>query len=180
MIRLICSLVLVPIAGVLVLGGSSSVARADDVKIAVVDTQKIISDSIIGKAAKHNLEAQIKKGQTKLAAMKADFEKQKEEFAKQAPVLSQSARESRQEELQKKQMEFQKTYQEMQEGLAKTNEAELSKVVKQVTEVVDDLADERGYTFVFERDRQVVLFGSERIDITEEVQKILDKKKVAL
>jgi len=165
---------------VLVLVCATDTVHADDEKIAVIDTQKIISDSIIGKAAKHNLEAQIKKGQTKLAAMKADFDKQKEEFGKQAPVLSQSARVSRQEELQKKQMEFQKAYQEMQEGLAKTNEAELSKVVRQVNEVVDDLAKERGYSFVFEHDRQSVLYGSKRIDITEEVQKILDKKKVAL
>ena len=148
--------------------------------VAIVDTQKVISDSIIGKAAKNNLEGQIKKGQAKLAALKSDFDKQKAELEKQASLLSGSALESRQEALQKKQMELQQSYQEIQEKLAKANETELSKVVGQINDVVSDLADERGYKFVFERDRQSVLYASDKIDITNEVVKILDKKKVAL
>ena len=148
--------------------------------VAIVDTQRVISESIIGKAAKNNLEGQIKKGQAKLAALKSDFEKQKAELDKQASILSGAALESRREALEKKQVEFQRTYQEIQEKLAKSNESELAKVVEQVTEVVDDLADERGYKFVFERDRQSVLYASDKIDITSDVVKILDKKKVAL
>lgn len=148
--------------------------------VAIVDTQKIISESIIGKAAKNNLEAQVKKGQAKLAALKSDFDKQKEGLEKQSSVLSGAALDSRREVLEKQQMELQREYRMLQEKLAKSNEAELSKVVEQVNEVVEDLADQRGYKFVFERDRQSVLYASDKIDITNDVVKILDKKKVAL
>jgi outer membrane protein len=156
----------------------AQIARAETV--AIVDTQKVISESIIGKAAKNNLEGQIKKGQAKLTALKSDFDKQKAELEKQSSILSGSALESRREALQKKQEDFQRAYQEIQEKLAKSNEAELKKVVDQINEVVEDLADERGYKFVFERDRQSVLYASDRLDITNEVVKILDKKKVSL
>lgn len=153
-------------------------ARAETV--AIVDTQKVISESIIGKAAKNNLEGQIKKGQAKLTALKSDFDKQKAELEKQSSILSGAALDTRREALRKKQEDFQRAYQEIQEKLAKSNETELKKVVDQVNDVVEDLADQRGYKFVFERDRQAVLYASDRIDITDEVVKILDKKKVAL
>ncbi len=163
-----------------VIAGAAFARDAHAEKIAIVDTQKIISESIIGKAAKNNLEAQIKKEQAKLAAIKADFDKQKAELEKQAAILSGSALATRRESLGKKQVELQRAFQEVQEKLAKLNEAELAKVVEQIGDVVEELADDRGYSFVFERDRQSVLFASEKIDITEEVVKILDKKKVSL
>jgi Skp family chaperone for outer membrane proteins len=68
----------------------------------------------------------------------------------------------------------------MQQELAKANEKEIGKVIKQVNEVVKELSDKRGYAFVFEKDRQSVLFASSRIDITEEVVSELDKRKVDL
>jgi len=171
------------VCGVLAIGAVAAFpapGRAESGEIAVVDTQKIITESIIGKAAKSNMEAQVKKGQAKLAAMKVDFDKQRGELEKQASILSSSALQSRREELEKKQVELQKEYQEIQGKLAKANEKEIEKVVSQINEVVDDLVEERGYKFVFERDRQTVLYVSEKIDITEEVRKTLDKKKVAL
>ncbi len=148
--------------------------------VAVVDTQKVISESIVGKAAKNNLEGQIKKGQAKLSALKADYEKQKEALDKQSSILSGAALESRREELEKKQVEFQRAYQDIQEKIGKANEVEIAKVLEQVNEVVRDIADEKRFDFVFERDRQSVVYASEKIDITREVISILDKKKVAL
>jgi outer membrane protein len=148
--------------------------------IALVDTQLILNDSIVGKAARNNLEGRIKKAQAKLMQMKTDFDKQRTELEKQAAILSGSALESKKEALNKKQVELQRVYQDTQEELAKANEQELSKVVKEIRSVVDELAKERKYNFVFEKDRQTVLYASDRIDISAEVVKILDKKKVAL
>jgi outer membrane protein len=155
-----------------------TLARAESV--ALVDTQLVLSQSIIGKAARSNLEARVKKAQAKLAQGKADFDKQRGELEKQAAILSGSALEGKKEALGKKQLELQRLYQDTQEELAKANEQELVKVVKEIQAVVDQLAKERKFTFVFEKDRQTVLYSSDRIDISPEVVKILDKKKVAL
>ncbi len=149
-------------------------------RLAIVDVQRVVNDSIAGKAAKSNLEGQISKAKLKLAGLKSEFEKQKSELEKQSAILSGAALEQRKEALGKKQVEFQRAYQDMQQELAKANDKEIGKVIKQVNEVVQDLADKRGYAFVFEKDRQSVLFASGRIDITEEVISALDKKKVDL
>lgn len=148
--------------------------------IAVVDTQRIVNESIVGKAARNNLEVEIKKGQAKLAQLKGDFEKQKSDLEKQAAILSGAALEAKREALSKKQVDLQRAYQDTQEQLARDNEREISKVVKQISTVVEELAKDRGYDFVFERDRQAVVFYSEKVDITAEVVQLLDKQKVAL
>ncbi len=165
---------------VFVVVGLSSTTIAQAQKIVIIDTQRVITESIIGKAAKNNLEVEIKKGQAKVAALKADFERQRSDLEKQSAILSGSALESRREELERKQVEFQRVFQDIQEKLTRSNDAEISKVVSQINELVKALAQEKEYQFVFERDRKSVLFSSERIDITDEVVKNLDKKRVAL
>jgi Skp family chaperone for outer membrane proteins len=99
---------------------------------------------------------------------------------KQSGVLSGSALEGRKEALAKKQRDAQKTFQDTQEELAKVNDREIRKVREEIKKVVDEVADDRGYSFVFERDRQSVVFASDRLDITVEVIQRLDKKKVDL
>jgi outer membrane protein len=159
---------------------SAGALSASAEEIALVDTQAVLNQCIIGKAARSNLEARIKTAQAKLAQLKSDFEKQRADLEKQAKILSGSALEARKEALGKKQVELQRAYQDTQEELARTNDQEISKVVTQIQEVVKELAKDRKYTFVFEKDRQTVLYASDRIDISADVVKILDKKKVAL
>jgi outer membrane protein len=149
-------------------------------RYAVVDTQRVINESIIGKAARNNLEAQIKKGQAKLSQAKADFEKQRSDLERQSSILSGQALEEKRETVAKKQVELQRTVQDLQDDLARKNDAEIGQVIEQINLVVKDLAKAKGYTFVFERDKQVVVYASDRVDITPEVVEALDRKKVAL
>ncbi len=165
--------------GVLLVAPTAVRAEVSE-KIAIVDLQRIVNESIIGKAAKSNVEQQINKAKLKVASLKSDFEKQRADLEKQSSILSGSALEQRREALAKKQVEFQRTYQDTQQDLARVNDKELGKVVDQVNEIVKGLADERGYQFVFEKDKQSVLYAAPRIDITKEVIESLDKKKLDL
>jgi len=148
--------------------------------VAIVDTQWVLNQSIVGKAARSNLEGRVKKAQAALGQRKADFDKERAALEKQAKILSGSALESKKEALGKKQVELQRAYQDAQEELAKANEQEIGKVVGEIQAAVKEVAKERNLTFVFEKDRQTVLYASDRIDISADVVKILDKKKVAL
>lgn len=148
--------------------------------VAIVDTQWVLNQSIVGKAARSNLEGRVKKAQAALGQRKADFDKERSALEKQAKILSGSALEAKKEALGKKQVELQRAYQDAQEELAKANEQEIGKVVKEIHAAVQEVAQERKMTFVFEKDRQTVLYASDRIDISADVVKILDKKKVAL
>jgi outer membrane protein len=159
--------------------GWIGVARAE-ISVAIVDVQRVVNESIIGKAARSNMESQIQKAKVKLSNLQADLEKGKADLQKQSGILSGSALEERREALGKKQLEVQRAYQDIQEQLAKTNDKEIRRVVEEVQKVVDEMADEKGYSFVFEKDRQSVVYANPQIDITQDVVKILDKRKVDL
>jgi outer membrane protein len=169
------NLALVALVACLVSGS----VRADE-KIAIVDVQRVVNESIIGKAARSNMESQIQKAKVKLGNLQADLEKGKADLQKQSGILSGAALEERRESLGKKQLEAQRVYQDMQEQLAKANDREIRKVVEEVQKVVDELADDKDYTFIFEKDRQSVIYANPGLDITQEVVKILDKRKVDL
>ena len=76
----------------LIAAGGPLAASAEN--IALVDTQLVLNDSIVGKAARNNLEGRIKKAQAKLSQMKDDFDKARVALEKQAAILSGSALET--------------------------------------------------------------------------------------
>jgi outer membrane protein len=160
--------------------GSNKAYAEDSPAIAVVDVQKVVNESIIGKAARSNLEREMQKAKIKLSSLQADFEKQKSDLEKQSAVLSASALEERREGLMKKQRDVQRVYQDSQEQLGKLNDKEIRGVVDQINSVVKDIAKEREFEFVFEKDRQAVVYAAPELDITQEVIALLDKKKVDL
>jgi outer membrane protein len=172
------NLILHLLAAVIFASLGSSAALAE--QIAIVDVQKVVNESIIGKAAKSNVEAQIQKAKVRMSNLQAELEKGKADLQKQSSVLSGSALEERREALEKKQRDAQRTYRDAQEQVAKTNEKEIRKVIDEIDKVVKEIADEKGFAFVFEKDRQAVIYADSRIDITQDVIKILDKRKVDL
>ncbi len=155
-------------------------AYGEGLQVGVVDTQEVLNLSIVGKAAKSTVEAEMKKGQAKLEQLKGDFEKSSADLSKQTTILSESALEDRKEVLAKKRVEYERAAVDLREGIMRKNDVELGKVVKEIQAVVADVADEKGFTFVLERDRQTVVYANEELNITAEVVKVLDKRKVAL
>lgn len=162
------------------IGFSSSLAHAEtsSTKILVVDIQKIIDESIIGKAEKGNVQAQLKKNEARLEVLKKDLARTQGELQKQGGVLSAAALEERREAFLKQEREFRRALEDHREELARKNSVAIEKVVKEIEVVVNQLAKEGDASFVLERDKRFVLFADESLDITQKVIKILDDKKV--
>lgn len=170
------------VAGVVLAGaalcGFLDVSEAKQLGVVIVDIQKVLSESVVGKAARSDLEAQLKKGQLKVAEAQSDFDRLRSEFEKQASVLSAAARDEKRETLSKKQRELQRLSEDLRADLARRNEAAMMRVGQQIQGVIDEIAREKGYSFVLERDKQSVVFASERIDITSDVIEVLNTRVV--
>ena len=115
-----------------------------------------------------------------MSALQSDLQRRTSELDKQASILSKAALEERREVLAKQQRELQRKYQDLQEEIGRRNNDELSRVVKQITDAIEQLAEEKGYVAVFEKDKLVVVYTSPRLDVTDTVIKSLDSKKIAL
>lgn len=147
-------------------------------KIAVVDIQRVVNESILGKAARKNLETQVTAETARLETLKQEMIKLQDSLKKQASVLSGAALQTKQDELRRKERELQSSYQDKQRELARKNEEEIGSVVQEVDKIVKRLAEKEKYRFVLERDPRSIVYAGERIDITKKVIEILDEEKL--
>jgi outer membrane protein len=144
----------------------------------VVDMQRVISESIMGKAAKADMEAELKKREGALTKTQNDLKAMKADIDKQASVLSKDAMKAKQEALMAKDREFQRSFQENREALAKKNNEAIGAIIKDIDAIIKDLSKENSYKIVLEKDQRFVLYIDESYDLTDKVIKALNDKKL--
>lgn len=145
-------------------------ARAEvSPQVYVIDMEKVIADSIAGKAAKANLDDEVRKAEGKLALQRAELERLQADLEKQASLLSPAAMDERREALQRKARDYERSLQDQREAMGKRQANEMKRVVDQVDRVVKELSQSGGYPVIMEKDPRVVVYAAQNIDLTEKV-----------
>jgi outer membrane protein len=145
-------------------------ALAQESRIAVVNTQRITSESAPAKAATAKLEQEFSKRQKDLADMQASLKGLSERFEREAPTLTESQRAARQREFADQNREFQRKQREFQEDLTARRNEELQNVLEKVNKAVKQVADAEKYDLVI----QEVAYSNGKHDITDKVLKFLN------
>lgn len=153
-------------------------ALCADEPIYVVDIRRVIKESIMGKAALNNLEQEKKKKQLVIDKLKLDLAELDKSIANQSSLLSPRAMQEKQDQRDKKELEITRAFQDQETDFVKKKNAEIVQVIDQADLIVKELAKEKNTTFVFDYDPRVVVYASERLDLTDDVIKRLDKKKM--
>lgn len=165
------------VVGIVLLLSVQPNAFCGEVKIGVIDLQKLQRDS---KAFKTLSEGYMKE----LEAKKKDFEKEKaalrtleEEMRKQNMMLSLDAKESKMKEHGKKSRRLKYLENELLQE-AKEAEMELKRnVLINVAKVVAEIGKKEGYSLILEKGSGGFLYSDEAIDITDQVIKAYDRAK---
>ncbi len=153
-------------------------AAGDGPQIFVIDMNRVANESIIGKAARSNIEAEVRKSESKVALQRQSVEQLRADIEKQSSLLSSDALEEKREVLEKRQREVERMMQDQREELGKKHNIEMKKVVDEIDVVVKQLSERGTYPLIIEKDPRVVVFASDRTDLTAEVIRILDSKKM--
>lgn len=148
--------------------------------IRVVNMQSVIEESIAGKAARSTLEKELKEGQAELERGKLQLKKMQEDLQTQGMLLSKEALEKKREKLVESERDLRRKAQDLQEGMRRDTAKQIDKIVTEVQAIVAEIAREREIDFVLEDDQRFVVYAGEVIDISDEVVKILDEKKLDL
>ncbi len=144
--------------------------------VLVVDMNRVFRDSIAGKAAIANYEEERKKRSQVLMKIEADLKKLDEAISKQGAILSATAIAEKREQFEKKRLEGARAAQDAQRELAKYQQGEFGKVLKQVDDIVQEFAEKKKGRFVLDYDKRVVLFAHERLDFTNDLLEALDER----
>lgn len=157
-------------SALLVLGLSlSQGARAEETRIGTVDMQKALQSVELGKKAKADLEKEFNAKKKELQTEEAAIKKMGEEFKKQSLVMSEEARGKKQNEIQERIMKFQETTQRSQMEIQRKEQELTEPIVAKLREIVSELAKEKKYSLILERNENMVLFFQEKDDLTDQV-----------
>ena len=156
---------------------TSANANPDLSRIAVVDMQKALQTVDAGKKAKSDLEKEFNAKKKDLQNEETAIKKMGEEFKKQSLVMSDEARGKKQNELQERIMKFQELTQKSQMEIQQKEQTLTEPIIMRLKNVVADLAKEKNYTMVLEKNENMVLFALDKDDLTEQVITAFNKKK---
>lgn len=145
-------------------------------KYAVVDMQNIILNVSEGKEARNQLEKEIKAKEAALTKQKEELDKMNGEWKNQAPLLSEDARFKKQQEFQEKFMSLRNEEMTFQAEIKRKEQQATQKIAMAVTELVNKMAKDRGYTMVFETNSAGLLYLESPIDITKDVVAAYEEK----
>ena len=158
-----------------VFAASSSVSGAE-IKIGTVDLQKALQTVEDGKQARSKLEREFNSRKEQLQSEEASIRKLGEEFKKQGSVLNEKAKVKKQSELQERIMKFQEMTARSQGEIQQKEQELLQPILGKLKGVVGELAKQRGYSIVLEKNENMVIYSQEKDDLTSEVMQYNSRK----
>jgi len=158
------------VLSILFLTGASS--AADVAKIGVVDFQKILEVSNPGKTAQVEINKQGKQMETDLKDRGAEIEDIEKKIERESLVMSKDVRDEKQREMRIKIGDFKALQQKYMEDFKALENRIISKIQKEVIELVQEIGKKEGYTLVVEKRTGGVIYAPMSIDITDTVIQI--------
>jgi len=151
-------------------------AGAAEVKIAYANLQKALNECEAGVKAKETLKEEAKKLEDELNDQQEELKKLKAEIDKKTSVWNEETKKAKETAFRNKTQEFQKKYMEYGEKLNKKKQETESDIIDELRGVVEEVAQKKGYTYVFERSVGGLLVAPSSDDLTDDVIKLYNKQ----
>jgi outer membrane protein len=146
--------------------------QAQELKIGFVNSDRVLREATLAKAAQTRLEAEFSKRQKEGEDAATKLKNAADKLDKDAPTLGEAERNRRQRDLVEQDRELQRKRREFQEDLNQRKNEELASVVERANKVVKQIYDTEKFDLILQG--EVVVFASARVDITDKVIKALN------
>jgi len=157
-----------------VLSVSALAAQAQEMmKIGYVNSERVLREANLAKAAQLKLEAEFGKREKELKDIESKLRSSAEKLEKDAPTLAEAERNRRQRDLVEADRDLQRKKREWQEDLTQRKNEELSAVVERANRVIKQIFDAEKYDLIL----QDAIHFSARVDITKKVIDALNAQK---
>jgi outer membrane protein len=165
----------IPFIAIAFMAPASVLPASSEVKIGIIDTQKILVES---KAAKNERTLFLKDLETKKGVYRSrelDVQKMQEELKAQASDLTEAKRKEKIEEIEKDVKELGRLKTDLEEELKK-KELELTRaLLQEIGDIVKQFSLREKYTLILEK--KSVITSDDAVDVTDKVLKLYDAGK---
>jgi outer membrane protein len=158
--------------GVLAGGASAQTApvTATGGKIGVIEVQKIVQESAIGKESLARVQKMQQAKQEDLAKRQKELRDMEQKIQDQGKSLSEDAMEKLQKDYQAKALDLKRFQDDAQRELEESQRKELGELEKRIMPVINEVAREQGYALVLNKFNSGLLFADDKsVDLTEAV-----------
>lgn len=145
------------------------------VKVAVIDVQKILTDSNEGKKALASLK-KLSDGKMKEArAKQVDITDLRSRIAEGKLTLSEDKLADLEKQLEQKVNDFQQFQQDANHELQTARDKAFNQIENEVMPIINAVGQKGGYTLIFNKYQSGLLYAPDAIDITNEIVKKFDE-----
>ncbi|MFG6414685.1 OmpH family outer membrane protein [Roseateles sp. DC23W] len=152
---------------------AASAVQAQELKIGYVNSERVLREANLAKAAQIKLETEFGKREKDLRDLETKLRGAAEKLEKDAPTLSEAERGRRQRDVVEQDRDLQRKKREWQEDLTQRKNEELSAVVEKANRVIKQIFDAEKYDLIL----QDAIHFSPRVDITKKVIDTLNAQK---
>lgn len=151
---------------------------AADLKIGVINVQKIIVSCDSGKAAKERFDVKMKELQGSFKKEEEDLKALQDEIKKKSSAWSEEKKAEKVREYQKNGRELQAKTEDARFEMKQLQDKELEPILKALEKVVEKFGKEKGYTAILDSKNGVVYFD-EAIEVSDVIVKKLNEAMAA-
>ena len=153
---------------------SAQPAPAGTIKIAVIDTEKILVNSAAGKKALAELKKLQEAKEKEFGAKQQEIKDLQAKITDGRLSLAQDKLDDMQKQLEDKVIAVRRLQDDATRDLTKKRDDVLGQIDQQVMPVINQVGKELGYTMIFRKFESGLIYADEAIDITDSVIKRLD------
>lgn len=147
-----------------------------EVKIGVINIQKVITTIGEGKNVMTTLEKSFKAKQKEIKTEEDSIKKLQQDYQKQSSLLSDKAKANKENEIRQKIAKLQQKTMEAQKEIQKQEKQLKQPILEKLKPVIDEVSKSKNLAMTFEVSTSPVVYAQSQVDITEEVIKAYDKK----
>jgi outer membrane protein len=154
--------------------GAAAPALAQAQKIAIIDTERVLTASATGKQALESLNALRDEKQKQGEALTATLQDLQKRLEEGRLSLSQDKIAELQRQMEDKTLEFRRFQDDANRELGKRRDEVLAAVDAKVMPIINDYGKANGYDLIFRKFESGLIYASDATDITDEVIAQLD------
>ncbi|HRQ05691.1 MAG TPA: OmpH family outer membrane protein [Nitrosomonas halophila] len=149
---------------------------AQEIKIGVVNTEKILRESIPAVMAQKKIEQEFQARDARIKQLSSQAKALQQELESN-DSMAEADRRIKERELATLSRQYHRAQQQMREDLSLRQNEEYGLILDRINQVIQELAELQAYDLILQLQDSV--YRSARIDITDQVIKVLDEQASA-
>lgn len=162
--------------------GANASAAPEQMKVATISIQDILTNSAAGKEGQKIIEAKLKSYEDKFKGTETELEALAQEIDKKKSVWDAELLNEKRRDFEKSKRDYELARQDAQADLQQLEKQVMEPILKDLHDIIAEVGKKEGYTLILEntmkglRNRTGLLYAADTLDISPAIQKALDAR----